>query len=83
MLPLYRHPHFTFHFAEGRVIPRFHLDGIGVGRRVAVFKIDSESGERLEILAEVVVREDGWVDLAEPIIVQAEDTFIAVPEEES
>lgn len=80
MLPLYRHPHFTFHFAEDRIIPRFHLEGIEVDRRVKVFKIDIESGERLELLAEAVVGEDGWVDLAEPIIVQAGEGFIAVPE---
>lgn len=78
MLPLYRHPHFTFHFAEDRIIPQFHLDGIGAGRRVSVFKIDTKSGERQELLAEAVVGEGGWVDLAEPIIVRAGETFIAV-----
>jgi hypothetical protein len=25
MLPLYHDPHFTFRFAEARIIPRFHL----------------------------------------------------------
>ena len=29
MLPLYHDPHFTFRFAEARIIPRFHLEGVG------------------------------------------------------
>jgi len=81
MLPLYRLPHFTFHFSEDRIIPRFHLEGIRAGRRVSVFKIDTESGEQLGLLAEAVVGKDGWVDLQEPIIIKAEETFIVVPEE--
>lgn len=36
MLPLYRDPHFTFRFAEDRVIPRFHLDGGEPGTSVSV-----------------------------------------------
>jgi hypothetical protein len=40
MIPLYEDRHFTFRFADDRIIPRFHLEGIGVGRRVSVFKID-------------------------------------------
>jgi hypothetical protein len=28
MLPLYEDPHFTFRFADDRIIPRFHLEGI-------------------------------------------------------
>ena len=47
MLPLYHDPHFTFFFADDRIISRFHLEGIEAGRRVSVFKIDAESGERL------------------------------------
>ena len=35
MLPLYNDPHFTFRFADNRIIPRFHLEGVEVGRRVA------------------------------------------------
>ena len=45
MLPLYHEPHFTFRFGDGRIIPRFHLEGVGAGRRVAVYKIDLDSGE--------------------------------------
>jgi hypothetical protein len=41
MLPLYQDPWFTFRFADDRIIPRFHLEGIEAGRRLSVFKIDS------------------------------------------
>jgi hypothetical protein len=71
MLPLYEDPHFTFCFADDRIIPRFHLEGVEVGRRVEVFKIDAGTGERLGLLATATVGEDGWVDLSEPIIVRA------------
>jgi hypothetical protein len=80
MIPLYQDPYFTFRFAEDRIIPRFHLEGIGVGRRVSVFKIDPATGERLGLLATATVGKDGWVDLTEPIIVKAGDAFIAIPE---
>ena len=80
MLPLYHDPHFTFRFADDRIIPRFHLEGVEARRRVAVFKIDPGSGERLSILTMATVGEGGWVDLDEPIIVRAGDTFVAVPE---
>jgi hypothetical protein len=81
MLPLYQDPWFTFRFAESRLIPRFHLDGIEAGWRVSVFKIDPGTGERLGLLATASVGEDGWVDLAEPIIVQAGEAFLAVPDQ--
>ena len=80
MLPLYQDPWFTFRFADDRLIPRFHLEGIEVGRRVKVFKIDPRTGERLGVLATATVGEGGWVDLTEPIIVRAGEAFIAVPE---
>ena len=35
VLPLYQDPWFTFRFAEDRIIPRFHLEGVEAGRRVA------------------------------------------------
>lgn len=78
MLPLYEEPHFTFRFADDRIIPRFHLEGVKAGRRVSVFKIDPDSGERLGLLAKATVGEGGWVDLSEPIIVRAGEAFIAV-----
>lgn len=80
MLPLYADPWFTFRFAESRLIPRFHMDGAQVGRRVAVFKINPNTGERLGLLATAIVGEGGWVDLTEPIIVNAGDAFVAVPD---
>jgi hypothetical protein len=83
MTPIYEEPHFTFRFADDRIIPRFHVDdaNISAGRQVCVFKIDAITGERLGLLATGVVGDGGWVDLAEPIIVRAGDAFIAVPEQ--
>ncbi len=80
MLPLYHDPHFTFRFADDRLIPRFHLVGVEAGRRVLVFKIDPDTGERLGLLATATVGDGGWVDLQEPIIVRAGEAFVAVPE---
>jgi len=79
MIPLHHDPHFTFRFAEDRIIPRFHLEGIEAGRRILVFKIDPRTGERLELLATATVGDGGWADLAEPIIVRTGDAFVAVP----
>jgi hypothetical protein len=80
MLPLYEDPCLMFRFAEDRIIPRFHLEGVEAGRRVSVFKIDPGTGERLGLLTTATVGEGGWMDLPEPIIVQAGEGFIAVPE---
>jgi hypothetical protein len=80
MLPLYEDPHFTFRFADDRIIPRFHLEGVEAGRRVEVFRIAPGTGERLGLLATAAVGEGGWVDLPEPIIVRAGEAFVAVPE---
>ena len=81
MLPLYEEPHFTFRFADDRIIDRFHLEGVEAGRRVAVYRIDPDSGERLALLATAGVGDGGWVDLPEPILVRAGEAFIAVPQE--
>ena len=78
MTTLYEDPHFTFRFADDRIIPRFHLEGVETGRQVSVLKIDPGTGERLGLLATATVGKSGWVDLTEPIIVRAGDTFIAV-----
>jgi hypothetical protein len=80
MRPLYEDPHFTFRFADDRLIPRFRLEGVEAGRQVAVFKIDPSTGERLGLLATAAVGEGSWVDLPEPIIVRAGEAFVAVPE---
>jgi hypothetical protein len=60
MLPLYADPWFTFRFADDRLIPRFHLEGVEGGRRVSVFKVDPCTGERLGLLATTTVGEGGW-----------------------
>jgi hypothetical protein len=80
MLPLYRDPHFTFGFADDRIVSRFHLEGIAVGRRVAIFRIDPGTGERQNLLATATAGEEGWVDLAEPLMIRAGEAFIAVPD---
>jgi hypothetical protein len=82
MIPLYEDPCFTFRFADDRIIPRFHLEGVPAGRQVSVIKIDPGTGERLSLLATATVGEGGWVDLAEPIIVRAGEAFVAVPDSE-
>ena len=79
MRPLYEDQHFTFRFADDRLIPRFHLEGVEAGRRVSVFKIDPDSDERLNLLATATVGEGGWVDLQERIIVRAGEGFVAEP----
>lgn len=80
MIPVHHDPHFIFHFADDRIIPRFHVEGVEVGRRVSVFRIDASTGERLGRLASALVGEAGWVDLADPIIMRTGEAFIAVPE---
>jgi hypothetical protein len=55
MITLYEDPHFTFRFADDRIIPRFHLEGVKAGRQVSVFKINPDTGERLGLLATVKV----------------------------
>jgi hypothetical protein len=81
MLPLYHDPYFTFRFADDRIIPRFHLEGVESGRQVEVHKIDPSTGERLGLLTTAAVGEGGWVDLPEPIIVRLGEAFIVVPEQ--
>jgi len=80
MLPLHHDPHFTFRFANDRIIPRFHLEGVEAGRRVSVFRLDPVTGERQDRIATATAGEGGWVDLAEPILVRTGDGFVAVPE---
>ena len=77
MLPLYEDPGFTFRFAEDRIIPRFHLDGVEPGRRLVVHKIDPVTSRQLEHQTTATVGDGGWVDLPEPIIVKAGDAFMA------
>jgi hypothetical protein len=81
MIPLYHDRHFTFRFADARIIPRFHLEGVGAGRRVDVFRIDPATGERLGLLTTGITGDGGWVDVREAILVRAGDAFVAVPGE--
>jgi hypothetical protein len=79
MIPLHRDPHFDFRFAADRIIlaSTSKVSGPG-GRRVSIFKIEPESGERLGLLATATVGEGGWVDLNQPVTLAA----IADPQHE-
>jgi putative acetyltransferase len=79
MTPLYRDHGFTFRFAEDRLVPRFHIEGVSVGQRVTVFAIAADTGNRGEVLAKATADNGGWVDLAEPLVVRAGGGFVAVP----
>lgn len=79
MLPLHHDRWFTFRFADDRIIPRFHLEGVSPGLHVSVIKIDADSGKQLGPLAFAIVGDGGWVDLPQPIIVRAGEAFIAMP----
>jgi hypothetical protein len=79
MIPLHHETHFTFRFADDRVIDRFHLDGVEAGRLVSVCRIDPASGAWLKLIASAAAGDGGWVDLAEPITVKTGEAFVAVP----
>lgn len=79
MIPLYQDPCFTFLFADDRLVSRFHLEGVGPDRRVSVFRIDSATGERISLPA-TMTGKGGWVELSDPIVMRAGETFVAVPE---
>jgi hypothetical protein len=81
MIPLYHDPFFVFRFADDRIISRFHLEGVGAGRRVDVFRLDPAPGVRLGLLTTGVTGDGGWVDVKEPITVRSGDAFVAVPRE--
>lgn len=80
MLPLWRDAGFTFRFADDRIIPRFHLDGVAPGVRVVLYRLKSSSDVRQEPFATAITGADGWVDLETPLIVRAGEGFIAVPD---
>ena len=46
MLPLYHDPHFTFRFADDRLIPRFHLEDIEAVKSL-VSRIGSDQFRKL------------------------------------
>jgi hypothetical protein len=78
-MKLYEDPGFTFRFADDRLISRFHLEGIEVGRLVSIFRLDPGGRDCGFLIATAIVGDDGWVDLTEPIIMRAGDGFVAVP----
>lgn len=80
MIPLHEEPFFTFRFADDRLIPRFHLEGVPAGRLVRVFAADSMTLAPIRLLATGHVGDGGWVDLAQAIIVRAGDVFVVFPE---
>jgi hypothetical protein len=81
MIPLYRDPEFTFRFADDRIITRFCLEEVAPGNKVAVFRLDPETGRRLGLLATATVGDAGWVEVADPIVMRAGEAFSAVPED--
>jgi hypothetical protein len=78
-MTLHEDPHYTFRFADDRVIRRFHLDGVVAGTPVAVYRIDPATEARGELLTTATAGEGGWVDVAEPLRVRAGEAFVAVP----
>jgi hypothetical protein len=80
MISICHDPHCTFRFAEDRIIPHFHLEGVEAGRRVAVYKLDPDTVVHLGVPVRAAVGEGGWLDLAEPIIVRAGAVLVAVTE---
>jgi hypothetical protein len=81
LLPLYKDACFTFRFDNDRIIRRFHLEGIEAGRPISVLQIDAATGERSRLLTTAIVGDGGWVNLSDPIIVRAGDSFVAVCKE--
>lgn len=78
MLPLYRDPHYLFRFADSRIISRIHLEGANVGQRVKLVRVDASTLTQGDFITEATVGADGWVELAEPLVVHAGNAFVAV-----
>lgn len=77
MIPLYRDPVFTFRFEEDRLIDRFHLEGVGAGLRVTLFRWQADiSHQAGPELARCVVGEGGWVTLSPPMVMRAGEGFV-------
>ena len=82
VIPLHEEPFFTFRFRDDRLIPRFHLEGVQAGRLVRVYSANPETLTPIRLLANSRVGEDGWVDLAQPIVVRAGEVFVVFPEKD-
>jgi len=59
MISLHHESHFTFRFAADRIIPRFHLEGVEIGRRVSVFRLDPVTGGGISSHRRQRVKEGG------------------------
>ena len=59
---LHEDSHDTFRFADDRVIPRCHLNGVPPRTLVAVYRIDLVTEGRRELLTTAAAGEGGWVD---------------------
>jgi hypothetical protein len=81
VIPLYHESHFTFRFADDRIIPRFRLEGVEIGRRISVFRLDPVTGGRLNLMMTATTGDGGWVDLSQSILVRAGEGFVALPEQ--
>ncbi|MBX9681428.1 MAG: hypothetical protein K2X38_21955 [Gemmataceae bacterium] len=79
MLPLYRDPHYLFRFADSRIIARIRLEGATAGQRVKLVRVDASTLKQSDVIAEANIGADGWVELAEPLIVHAGEAFVAAP----
>lgn len=79
-LSLHADPYFTFRFAEDRIIPRIHLEGVPAGRPVRVHAANPQTLEPGVLLVTGVVGKAGWVDLPQPIVVRAGDVFVVYPD---
>jgi hypothetical protein len=60
MRPFHEDPWFHLPLCREPAHPRFHLEGVEIGRRVSVFKIHPGTGERLGLLATATVGQGGW-----------------------
>jgi len=80
MIPIHHDPHFTFRFADDRMIPRFTLKASRPGSVSRCSRSTLAPASGLDLLVTATVGDGGWVDLPHPIIVRAGDAFIAVPD---
>jgi hypothetical protein len=77
MIPIFREPWYRFCFAENRLIPRFHLEGVPTGVRVRVYRLVQE--EPGPLLLEGIVGEAGWVECLPPLRMHSGEGFLVIP----
>ncbi|VTR97972.1 hypothetical protein [Tuwongella immobilis] len=84
MIPLFSELEFRFRFAEERIVPRFHLEGIAPGVRIAIFALtasDAAGESRGDWLMDALVGDASWVTVEPPLRVGPGRGFVAVPRE--